>query len=123
MHIHANSIQYPYAQMQALMAVTPSGAASKTSAAAPTDSAAGQDVPGEPTAQTSAAAMPSPPLPSQPAPGGTPSGQFASDTLASLISLQTSLPGASATHPASAEAGAAQAAPKPPATLAAAILS
>jgi hypothetical protein len=88
MHIHANSIQYPYAQMQALMAAKPSGAAAKSSATTPTDPAAGQDVPGDPTAETSAAATPSPPLPPQPAPSGAPSSQFSSDTLASLISLQ-----------------------------------
>jgi hypothetical protein len=85
MHIPANSTQYLYAKMQARPESTPPASASA-------DSAAGQDVPGAPTAQTSAAAMPSPPLPSQPAPAGAPSRQFSSDTLASLIALQTSRP-------------------------------
>jgi len=87
MQVQANSMQYIYAQMQALMG----SLASEVAGIAPPD---GQDLPtgsaNSSSSSTTAAATTAPP----PAPT-TPSSQFSSGLLSSLISLQSNPPSVS----------------------------
>ncbi len=86
MQVQANSIQYLYSQMQALMGAQ----GSTTTGTAPS---AGQDVPGGSAVSTGTSSSAT--TSSQPAASGAPSSQFSSAILSSLISLQSNAPSAS----------------------------